>query len=151
MVIDVYRILPVTQPNLMRGLCNLCVEGPYSNSPPYQVSWPNPCGRRDTKYLVCQVILQGHDQRIYGRKLHSICNHPNYLGSGYKVILDCCVISQDHVTKELSDIMSTSPSSLVAISTEGSRDITDLIFHMTLHNHLIKGPSDFTERSSSFW
>ena len=33
----------------------------------------------------------------------------------------------------------------------GSRDITDLVFHVTLQDHVIKGPCDFMDRSSSLY
>ena len=67
--------------------------------------------------------------------------------------------SLDHVFKELCDFHGGRFSNKLSCylvkfgdhRPSGSRDITGLVFHVTLQDHVIRGPCDFMDRSSSLY
>ena len=118
------------------------------------------CGSRDMTYLICHLTLPDRvikgscDFMLYGRNLLIVCNHPTKFGCRSHCYRDVTyfiphMIWQDHVNKEYCDFILTLLFS--GIRPCGSRGVRDLIFHMTLQDHAIKGPWEFMEERSSLY
>ena len=123
------------------------------------------CGSGDRTYLICHVILQDYEFKgscyfMEGSSSLSVIALSSLMARGIVILKILyfnlsCGLTWPRVQRTVGlykwNILTV--SYLLAKFNGhrpcGSRDIRELIFHMTLQDHVIKEPSDFMEGSSS--
>ena len=103
------------------------------------------CYSGDIKFLICQVILQGHVSKgscnFINASPYTVSHHPTkfsghkHCGSG-DYFLVCHMTTCHHLFKGLCDFMSHHLAMFGGYWFSGSRDVMDLVCHVILQDHV---------------